>query len=345
MIPNVRLLSHQLISPALESPEELVSQMGMMQAQDYKMVKWAVGIRLKNKPLSAVEAALAEGKILRTHVLRPTWHLVAAEDIRWMCELSKKAIKASSYHRDRQLGIDEKLYSKVNNLLETILRDNNHLTRLEIAAKLNDRGIKTDVARMIHFMMRAEVEGIVCSGVDKGKKQTYALIDERVKPVKKLDREDSLVLLAGKYFRSHSPASLYDFAWWSGLSITDSKLAINLIKNDLELEKFSNPNLYVHRSLQKTPQLTENLHLLPSFDEYLISYKDRSTVLEVQHQSKAFSTNGIFFPVVVHNGKVTGSWKYNPNKNDFSITFFEKMKIDNYVIDSAEEKYKAFINA
>ena len=145
------------------------------------MSKWAVGLRLKNSALSDIESALAGGEILRTHVMRPTWHLVAAENIRWMCELSKKAIKAAA-HRDRQLEIDGKLFTKVNNLLETMLRNNNHLTRIEISKQLNTKDIKTDAARMVHFMLRAEVEGIVCSGIDKGKNQTYALMEERVKP-------------------------------------------------------------------------------------------------------------------------------------------------------------------
>ena len=88
MLTDIRLRSQQLARPEFKDPKDLVSWMGAVQAQEYRMVKWALGIRLKSATLQTINDAYQRGNILRTHVMRPTWHLVAAEDIRWMLKLS-----------------------------------------------------------------------------------------------------------------------------------------------------------------------------------------------------------------------------------------------------------------
>ena len=230
-IPNIRLLNQQLLSPLFFQPKELVSWMGAMQAQNYSMVKWAVGMRLKSATIQTVEKALRDGEILRTHVMRPTWHLVAAEDIRWMLKLSAGRIISAneSYAKGHDLEISEELYTKSHNLLEKILCGKKSLTRQEIAEHFNRSGIVADNHRMTRFMARAEQVGIVCSGEDKGSKCTYALLEERVPPVPELTKDESLARLARSYFRSHAPAVLQDFVWWSGLPITDARQAIYLM--------------------------------------------------------------------------------------------------------------------
>ena len=345
MIPAIRTLSQQLVNPLFTTPRELVSWMGAVQAQDYNMSKWAIGARLAASTISDVENALKKGEILRTHVMRPTWHLVAAEDIRWMLELCRERLKASCASRDKYLEIDEKLFCKANSLIVKMLEGNNHLTRQEIATGLVKAGIAVDVSRMMHFMLRAEVEGIVCSGIDKGKKQTYSLIDERVAPTKKLQRDEALALLATKYFKSHSPASIQDFTWWSGLSSADSKLSINLIKHDLYEEPFGELTLYVHKSYNIGTRLSDYACLLPAFDEYLISYKDRTAVIDIKHQPKAFTKNGIFSPIVMFNGKIIGTWNKQVRKETISVEilpFEDKLKINKDFLKKAENKYLLF---
>ncbi|MDR2853959.1 MAG: winged helix DNA-binding domain-containing protein [Prevotellaceae bacterium] len=346
-LPSIRTYSQQLLQPQFDTPQALVSWMGAVQAQNYAMSKWAVGIRLKNSTISAIETSLDKGEILRTHVMRPTWHLVDAHDIRWMCELSKKAIKAAAASHDKLLEIDEPLYSKVNALIEKMLAGNHHLTREEIANNLQINGIIVDSGRMVHFMQRAEIEGIVCSGKDKEKKQTYALIDERVPPTKKLNKEEALALLAKKYFQSHSPATVYDFAWWSGLSVTESKNAIALIDNELLKENIDNKCYYIRQSAETQWQAAENVHFLPAFDEYIIAYKYRNTVLATEHQPKAFTKNGIFYPTILHNGKAVGVWnKTQKSKNiEINIDFFEKdFSLDKSLIAAAETRYRFFLS-
>ncbi|MDR1198053.1 MAG: winged helix DNA-binding domain-containing protein [Prevotellaceae bacterium] len=348
MIHAIRAVSQQLANPLFEKAKDLVSWMGAIQAQDYNMCKWATGIRLKSSTISDIERALGKGEILRTHIMRPTWHLITAEDICWMLELCREKIKAASASRDKYLEISEKLFARTTDLIAKMLEGNNHLTRRQIADNLNRAGIKTDTSRMIHFMYRAEAEGIVCSGADKEKQQTYALISERIKSVKTLNKDEALATLATKYFQSHSPACLYDFNWWSGLSISDCRRAIYLIDSDLIKEKTSSASiLFTHNSLDIKSTFVDCICLLPSFDEFLISYKNRDAVININDQCKAFTKNGIFHPTVMHNGKITGTWNRTISRNTAEITislFDKKLKIDTELLEKAKNKYLSFIS-
>ena len=265
-IPNIRLQNQQLLNPLFCQPKELVSWLGAMQAQNYSMVKWAVGMRLKSATIQTVEEALRKGEILRTHVMRPTWHLVAAEDIRWMLKLSAQRIKSAndSFAKGYNLEITDELYAKSYNLLEKILCGNKSLTKQEIAEHFCCSGIlvEADNHRMTRFMVRAEQEGIVCSGEDKGGKYTYALLEERVPPVPEITKDEALARLARSYFRSHAPAVLQDFIWWSGLPVSEAKQAIYLIESELTAEQWNGQTWYVHEACRTRGKVSGRLHLL-----------------------------------------------------------------------------------
>ena len=177
------------------------------------------------------------------------------------------------------MEISEELYTKSHNLLEKILCGKKSLTRQEIAEHFNRSGIVADNHRMTRFMARAEQVGIVCSGEDKGSKCTYALLEERVPPMPELTKDESLARLARSYFRSHAPAVLQDFVWWSGLPITDARQAIYLIDSELTAEEWNGQTWYIHEDCRTRGKVTGSLHLLPSYDEYLLGYKDRTDVL------------------------------------------------------------------
>lgn len=348
MIPSIRLYSQQLANPVFDNPKDLVSWMGAIQAQDYAMSKWAVGIRLKSGNLQTVNEALAKGEILRTHVMRPTWHYVAAEDIRWMLKLSAKRIMAAndSYAKGRGQDISPAIYNKANHLLEKILANNNHQTKQEIDEAFRKAGLETDERQSNRFLTHAEAEGIICSGIDKNKKITFALLEERVAPVKELHKEEALAKLARNYFRSHSPAGLKDFIWWSGLTATEAKQAVSFIEHELITERFCAQNFYVHQSC-KEEKVTDVLHILPSYDEYLISYKDRTDVLKAEHQPKAFNTFGLFRPVILHDGQIVGNWNKAVKRNALSISmewFEQKTKIKKALLQRAEERYLDFLS-
>lgn len=354
MIPQTRLLCQQLVAPVFEKPQELVAWMGAMQAQAYAMAKWAVGLRLKDGTLAGVDEALARGEILRTHVMRPTWHLVAAEDIRWMVKLSAARLRAAndSYGKSLNLDISPALYNRVNGLLEQMLGEGEgSLTKKEIAERLTQSGIGTDLDQTTRFLLRAETEGLVCSGPDKDGKPTYALLEERVPAAaKELHREEALATLALRYFQSHSPATLADFVWWSGLSLGEARQAIGLIGEKLIREKTQEDGMqwFVHvacREENKRSRIAAGgqTHLLPAFDEYLISYKDRTTVLAQEHQPKAFNRWGTFYPVIVHQGQVVGNWT-KKGKNVGTDFFPGQPRPDETTIGQAIERYHRFLS-
>ena len=208
-----RLASQHLAGTKFTTPKEIVARMAAMQAQDYPMAKWAIGIRLPGSDDALIESTLDQAHILRTHVLRPTWHFVAAEDIYWLLELSTPRIKAGQKGRDRQLELTEPLYTRSNAIIERALSKGQHLRREELIDDLNQAGIRTDQNRASHLLMRAELDKIICSGASRDGKLTYALLPERAPQTKRFNREETLAELASRYFTSRSPARLKDCAW------------------------------------------------------------------------------------------------------------------------------------
>ena len=227
-----------------------------MQAQDYAMAKWAIGSRLAETTDRKVEHSINKGEILRIHVLRPTWHFVSADDIHWVLQLSAQKIKSSLTTRHKQLELTESVISKTNSIIERRLSEEICLTRDELANEFHKAGIRTDDNRLSHILFRSELDGIVCSGPVKGNKLTYALLHQRVPHKKDFSREESLGVLAKRYFNSRCPATLEDFIWWSNLSVKDALKAADLIKSDftsvtMASKKYLMPNSFSETALQR----------------------------------------------------------------------------------------------
>ncbi len=323
-ISELRLLNQQISNPQFDSAGKLVNWMGAIQAQDFNMAKLAVGIRTPGSTEAAINASADKGEIIRTHVLRPTWHFVSPEDIYWMLDLTAPRIIASMKSRDRELELDGKVYKKCNSVIEKALYRSNFLTRQELVNELGKSNIPTGNNRASHIFMRAELNKLICSGKTINKKQTYALLEERVPGGKKLNREESLAQLAQKYFSSHSPATVNDFSWWSGLSVADARSAVEMIKPKFLSEIIDNKT-YLFPDKSANPETDEgNIYLLPAYDEFIISYKDRSVYMPYDELKKAVSSNGIFRPVIVIDGKVSGLWKRTVKNNvaEFETEFF-----------------------
>ena len=203
-----------------------------------------------------------------------------------------------------------------------------------------------DNHRMTRFMARAEQEGIICSGEDKGSKCTYALLEERVPPMPELTKDESLARLARSYFRSHSPAVLQDFVWWSGLPVSDAKQAIYLIASELTTEQWKEQTWYIHDACRTRGKLTDDIHLLPSYDEYLLGYKDRTDVLPLEHYPKAFTNNGLFFPIILHKGQVVGNWNKSAKKKGLDLEyscFRQEADMDEAMLHQAKQKFAQFL--
>jgi len=285
------------------------------------MARWAVGVRLPGSTERAVFAAMDHGHLIRTHLLRPTWHLAAAPDVRWLLDLSAPQIKARAASRDRQLELTEAVYARSNRLMERALRDGAELTRDEIVQRLRDARIPVDENRASHLLMRAELECILCSGASRGGTLTYAPFDHRVPASAPVPREEALAALASRYFASRGPATVEDFTWWSGLSARDARRAVESVKASLEVVETGDRSFFgaAVRAAGRASSGRgrgngdgkgngDGVHLLPAYDEFVISYADRQAILARVHVKKAISDNGIFYPTIVADGQVVGVW-------------------------------------
>jgi len=343
-IATARLISQQIAGSKFKKIKDLVGWMGAIQAQDFIMAKWAIGVRVPGSTDKIVQAAVDKAEIIRTHILRPTWHFVSADDIHWMLALSGPGLKSSMKGRDKRLGLTETDFKKSNKIIEKALSGGRHLTRDVLLAKLEKAKIATHDFRSLHIMMRAELDGLVCSGVTNEKRQTYALLDERVPTKKILKKDEALAKLAKRYFTAHCPATLQDFMWWSGLNAADSKLALQIIKKDL-VGKTVGLETYWFDKTFSFQKVKPAVYLLPAYDEYLISYKDRSASLKPQHRATALTGNGIFYPVVIANGQVVGLWKRAAGKTgiDLRFNFFSPLnKQQSLALKKEVQRFEAF---
>ena len=278
-------------------PDSLVGWLGAIQSQDYIGAKWAIGLRAPHLHDADVERAFTDGRILRTHVLRPTWHFVTPADIRWMLALTGPRVQAVNRSYGRRLGISDRTFDRARDVMARALDGGRTLTRSELATALARARIATTRQQLAHIVLDAEVTATICSGPRRGAHFTYALLSDRAPGAQLLSREASVAELARRYFQSHGPATIRDFAWWSGLTMKDAAAGAAMAKAEV---------------LPQPPALDRLRgagHLLPNYDEYLIAYKDRGAVMD-----PARSRNlGVFTTAehphhVILDGRVAGSW-------------------------------------
>jgi hypothetical protein len=308
-ISNVRISSQKIEATDLRTAHEVVSWMGAVQAQDFSMAKLALGLRIINPSDEKIEAAFNNGEIIRTHLLRPTLHFVSAEDIYWMLELTAPQIKSSLKSRHKELELTEPVLRRSMIIIEKLLTGGHNLIREEFAKEFKKENINTEANRLSHLLLNAELNGLICSGPLKANKHTFGLLSDRVPLKKILSREESLAKLAERYFKSHCPATIQDFVWWSGLSRKDAVAAVESVRNGFVTETVGSEQYLFPVSFNGSRQLCSVVHLLPAYDEFLISYKNRNASLTELNKKKAVSVNGIFYPIIVVNGQVTGIWK------------------------------------
>lgn len=345
-ISNIRLNSQQILNTQHSDVKEVVEWMGAIQAQDHAMAKWAIGVRLSKATDTQIESAINKGEILRTHLLRPTWHFVSADDIDWIIDLTSPQIKSLIKTRNLQLELTETVIAKSNKIIGKLLEDGRHSTRDELIVELNKAKIQTDNNRASHLFMCAELDKIICSGSTKGSKQTFALFEKRVKKRNTLKRDEALTKLAGKYFQSHSPATLQDFIWWSGLHAKDARIALENNKSALVSATIDSQTYWLNPKFSSLKSNNNSVHLLPAFDEILISYRNREAIISSEIHKKAVSSNGIFRPIVVVDSQVTGLWNRTIKKEKVIIEtnlFWPHTKSELKHIEKACELYGDFL--
>src|SRR5688572_30647837 len=304
-----RLRNHKLSSPVFKQPADVVRWFGAVQAQEFHAAKWALALRMRETTNAEVEDAFNRGLILRTHVLRPTWHFVTPEDIRWLLKLSAPRIHAQNAYYYRQSDLDAKTFAKSCAMIHRTLEGGKTMTRAELAVYLKRVKIPADGLKLAYLMMHAELEGVICSGPRRGKQFTYALLEERVpKTTKVFERDEALAELAKRYFSSHGPATVRDFACWSGLTIKDAQTAA-ASADSLASTSIDGAEHWTAKDSNPTPFKSVGALLLPNYDEYLVAYKDRAPFVDAARAANLVArSNGAFANHLVVDCCLSGSW-------------------------------------
>lgn len=292
-----RLASQRLVGDGFGSVPDAVRAFGAMQAQDYPATCWALAQRVPGISRADIDRVLGEGLVVRTHVMRPTWHLVAGQDARWLLELTGPRVLQAMGGRLRRLELERRDLDRAFDLIGEALAGGKALTRREVGRLLEASGLSAEGQRLPHILAAAELSCVIVSGPWRKWEATYMLMDERLPGQGGRDRDESLGDLARRYFNTHGPARLQDFAWWSGLTLTECRRAAEIAGLDLELEL--------------EPQTRDHcLHLLPNFDEYTVGYRDRSALVDpaVEFRPELFRFRNVLSNVVTIDGLVAGAW-------------------------------------
>jgi hypothetical protein len=346
-ILHMRLQNQRLLDEKFETVADAVTWLGAVQSQDFPAAKWSLGQRVSGATDEDIMAAYNEGAILRTHVLRPTWHFVMPQDIRWMLQLTAPRVKRMMLSSNRKLELDNKLLTKSVAIIRGALEKDTYLTRQEIKVSFTKAGIETDVQRLAHIVMNAELDGLVCSGPQRGKQFTYALLESRAPNAKVLDHDEACVELAWRYFRSHGPAQVKDFVWWSGLSRTDAEQAVAVLGSRLMKTEVGERVFYAS---SETSHMSKpegcTAHLLSIYDENTIAYTDRSDLSAARDIERMIKMGNALTAIVLLDGVVSGTWKRQLKKNSVIIRlslFRVITPAEKEALEKAAQAYTAFL--
>jgi hypothetical protein len=345
------LLQHRLQAQAIAdarfaSPEDVVRWQVAVQAQDYLGSLWAVGLRMREASEAAVEHAIAQRRIVRTWPMRGTLHLVAADDVRWMLELlATRVIAANAARIERDFALDAKVLARCRRVVERVLADGHAMPRNELYAALDAAGIPTAQQRGLHITGRLAMEGLICCGPRVGKQPTFARLDLWVPQARRLPREEALAELALRYFNSHGPATVQDFAWWSGLTVKDAQAGLGMVQPQLQPHALEG-RTYWHSPHATTTVASGAIVLLPPFDEYLVGYKDRSAAVDPARNREIIGINGLVSPSIVLAGRIAGLWKRTLRKEAVVLDtapFAPLKKAEAKALTAAAARYGEFL--
>ena len=319
----IRLLNQQLVAPHFSDPADVVAHMGALQAQEYRMMRWAVAMRTKKPSLKAFKKAFDGGQIIRLHLMRGTWQLVSAEDYWPLLDLcAPKAIAVTKgWMSSNKIAIPDEELMQIRKILAQTASDKGSVTKEDLVRALAEKDIRMDEHRLSYHIRMAEFSGTLCSGDLLPMKASYALAADKLKPKVKIDRDEALMRFTRKYFQSHQPATLEDFVWWSGLNISDCRKGIVLLGDTIHMERWKGRNFYLTDDCRTRGFKKGKFLLISPYDEYLIGYKSRDIVLPQEHRHRAHNNSGIFQPIIAHDGLICGNW--TPFKEDCQVEFFE----------------------
>lgn len=345
-IAHLRLLNQRIASAYFQTPAEVVRWMGAVQAQDYHQALWAVGARLAAPSLQRVEQAIAAGEILRTWPMRGTIHFVPPQDAAWMVAISAERMIKRDQRRLQQLDLDAATLDRSQTLIHDALSGGQRMARPALMQQLENAGIRTGSQRGYHILWHCAQRGLICLGPNEGKQQTFVLLAEWAGQPTTLARDEALAELARRYFTSHGPAAVQDFAWWAGLTLTEARAGLDGARPALLSERIDGQEYWLADATETNGD-PGGVFLLPGYDEYLLGYTDRSAVLDPQHATKISpGGNGVFFPMIVSSGQIVGTWKREITKTRVVVTrapFTRLSAHESDGFDSAAQRYGAFL--
>lgn len=344
-IATERMRNTRLDGPLLDTVTDVVRWFGGMQFQEYPVARWSIGQRTSGIDEAAVDRALAAGEVIRTHVLRDTWHLVAASDLRWLMALTGPRIQQRNGTMYRRLELDERQLARTDQLLAQALAGGQQLPRRAIAAYLSAHGVDADGMRLAYVLMHAEVELVICSGALQGKQQTYALVDDLVPPTRGMDRDEALVELVRRYFTSHGPATVKDLGWWSSLTAADIRHGLERVGDALEERVIDGVSWWSAPTLERR-EAPPRAHLLQGYDEYVIAYSETRNVLDIDgHAGSVLGGDAMFTHAVLLDGQVIGHWRRRTERKAIAIDMQLGCPLDpasTQALDDAVQRYGTF---
>jgi hypothetical protein len=314
---ELRLRVQGLRAPFDVSAPEVVRRFVAVQAQEFLPAQWGLAARVpvEQRPDAAsVAAALDRGEVLRTHVLRPTWHFLHPADARWVMELSAERVHRQNGLYYRRVGVEGEVATRGLDIVAASLAGG-HRTRAELTAALDAGGLPLTGLAFTYLLMLAELERIAISGAGVGKQRTYAAFDERVPASKPRPRDEALTELAVRYLASRGPATDRDFAAWSGFTLGDTRKAFAAAVDATD-GRITSIDLdgVVHWFDAATvdPAIVEVVDngvvdLLQAYDEYIMGYAPPRTYLQPPGRRDPVRPE---FPLhaLVIDGVMAGRW-------------------------------------
>jgi hypothetical protein len=344
-VGRVRLQNQQIARSRFDDPADLVRWMGAVQAQDYLGALWAIGLRTRGAVEASVEEAITRRAIIRTWPMRGTLHFVAADDARWMSSLMTPRVISGAASRFRQLELDAKVLSRSADVAVRVLQGGKCVRRDAMYEHWQAAGVATHESRGLHILGYLAQTGVVCFGPRDGKQHTITLLEEWLPAARPRDRDEALGEIVRRYFASHGPATLHDLAWWSGLTITDLRVGLELAKDALESRDVDGRTMWFTPPLEA--RAMKKAYLLPAWDEFTVGYRDRDDILDPRQATRVNAGGGVLRPVVVIDGAVVGTWQRTLDKSGVTVTptWFRRLDdAESKAVADAIARYARFLD-
>jgi len=310
----LRLNAQRVAGASSPTATETVRWMTATQAQDFSSAVLAVALRTQSRSRSDVLEALNSGQVVRSWPMRGTLHFVAAEDLSWMLALTaERSLSTSAKYRE-QLGLDLPTIERARKVAIEALTGSGHMSRADLLATWEKAGLRNLKEHGYRLIWHLAQTGTLCLGPTDGREQHFVLFDEWVTTSRQLEHEEALGEWALRYFRSHGPATVKDFTWWTKLQAADVKIAIATAAPQLERIVVDDVTYYLGPEtlalFDARKRKARGIYLLPGFDEYLLGYQTRDAVLPTEYAPRIVpGGNGVFLPTIISDGQVIGTWK------------------------------------